>query len=51
MNYMYNKTEVLRTGRMKYSDSTIHTKIEITWTAESLTTLGIEISVKRDIEK
>ena len=47
----YNKTEVLRTGWMKYSDNTIHTKIEITWTTESLTILGIEISVKRDIEK
>ena len=47
----YKNEEVLRIGRMKYSDSTIHTKIEITWTTESLMTLGIEISVKKGIEK
>ena len=43
----YNETEVLRIGKMKYSNNKIHTKNEITWTRESLKILGVEISAEK----
>ena len=47
----YNETEVLRIGKMKYSNNKIHTKNEITWTRESLKILGVEISAEKRIWK
>ena len=47
----YNKTEILRIGSMKSSNSRLYTAKEGSWSNDSIRILGIEISVNNDIEK
>ena len=47
----YNKTEILRMGSMKSSNSRLYTAKEVSWSNDSIRILGIEITVNNDIEK
>ena len=47
----YSKTEILRIGSMKSSNSRLYTAKEVSWSNDSIRILGIEITVNNDIEK